>query len=212
MPMRSWSQKKQRTLHLTPLPASVVEPALPPAQMQPPRCSPPQRSVTSTRFPRVSCNASGPVRSARNAGQAHSPSRCSAASFSVQPNLANQFRSHPRGVIFPVLAVAGMIGTRLFSFRRKELQAFLALGLYLLGMLTSAAFGVIPNVLPSNTTPNLGLTIHNAATSEQGQIVGLSWFIPGMALATGYSVFAYRHFAGKVQQGASPDGALGDVG
>ena len=105
-----------------------------------------------------------------------------------------------------------MIGTRLFSFRRKELQAFLALGLYLLGMLTSAAFGVIPNVLPSNTTPNLGLTIHNAATSEQGQIVGLSWFIPGMALATGYSVFAYRHFAGKVQQGASPDGALGDVG
>jgi cytochrome d ubiquinol oxidase subunit II len=66
-------------------------------------------------------------------------------------------------------------------------------------MLASVAFGVFPNVLPSNTVPDFSLTIQNAAAAEHGLIVGLWWFIPGMALAIGYSVLAYRHFAGKVE-------------
>jgi cytochrome d ubiquinol oxidase subunit II len=112
--------------------------------------------------------------------------------------LARQFRSHPWGVIFPAIAAVGTIGMRALSSRRRDLQAFVASGLHLLGMLTSVAFGIFPNVLPSNTTRALSLTIHNAATTEHGLIVGLSWFIPGMALAIGYSVCVYRHFTGKV--------------
>lgn len=121
-----------------------------------------------------------------------------AASFLVQPNLMKQFRTHPWGAIFPVLAVVGMIGARVLSSRRQDLQAFLSSGLYLAGMLSSVAFGVFPNVLPSNTRPDLGLTIYNAAAAEHGLFVGLCWFIPGMALAIGYSVLVYRRFAGKV--------------
>jgi cytochrome d ubiquinol oxidase subunit II len=122
----------------------------------------------------------------------------SGVSFWIQPNLINQFRSHPWGLIFPAMAVVGMIGMRVLSSRRQDLEAFLASGSHLVGMLTSVAFGIFPNVLPSNTAQDLSLTIHNAATAEHGLIVGLSWFIPGMALAIGYSVFVYRHFAGKV--------------
>jgi cytochrome d ubiquinol oxidase subunit II len=121
-----------------------------------------------------------------------------AASFSVHPNLIKQFRTHLWAVVFPALTVIGMIGTRVFSSRRQDLRAFLASGLALVGMLASVAFGVFPNVLPSNTAPDLGLTIYNAATAEHGLIVGLWWFLPGMALAIGYSVLVYRHFAGKV--------------
>jgi len=84
------------------------------------------------------------------------------------------------------------------SSRRRDLQAFLASGLHLVGMLTSVAFGIFPNVLPSNTAQDLSLTIHDAATAEHGRIVGLTWFIPGMALAIGYSVFVYWHFVGRV--------------
>jgi cytochrome bd ubiquinol oxidase subunit II len=62
-----------------------------------------------------------------------------AASFSIQPGLIKQFRSHPWGLLFPALAVVGMIGMVLSS-RRQDLQAFLASGLYLVGMLTSVAF------------------------------------------------------------------------
>ena len=122
----------------------------------------------------------------------------SAVSFSIQPNLIKQFRSYPWGLVFPALAVAGMIGMRVLSSRRQDLLAFAASGLHLAGMLASVAFGVFPNVLLSNTAPDLSLTIYNSATAEHGLIVGLCWFIPGMALAIGYSVFVYRHFAGRV--------------
>lgn len=122
----------------------------------------------------------------------------SGASFFIQPNLMKQFRSQPWGLVFPALAVAGIIGTRVFSGQRRDLQAFLASGLSLVGMLTSAAFGVFPNVLPANTAPAFSLTVYNAATAQHGLIVGLCWFIPGMALALAYSGFVYRHFAGKV--------------
>src|ERR1700726_151973 len=74
----------------------------------------------------------------------------SVASFSIQPNLIMQFQNHPWGLIFPAMAVVGMIGMRGLSSRRQDLQALLASGLHLIGMLTSAAFGVFPNVLPSN--------------------------------------------------------------
>jgi cytochrome bd ubiquinol oxidase subunit II len=121
----------------------------------------------------------------------------SGVSFSIQLNLMKQFRSHPWGLIFPAMAVMGMIAIRAFSSRRLDLQAFLASGLHLIGMLTSVAFGIFPNVLPSNIAQDLSLTIHKAATAEHGLIVGLSWFIPGMALAITYSVLVYRHFAGR---------------
>jgi cytochrome d ubiquinol oxidase subunit II len=122
----------------------------------------------------------------------------SGVSFSIQPNLTKQYRSHPWGLVFPALAVVGMIGIRVLGSRRLDLLAFVASGLHLAGMLASVAFGVFPNVLLSNTAPDLSLTIHTSATAEHGLIVGLCWFIPGMALAIGYSVFVYRHFAGRV--------------
>ena len=70
---------------------------------------------------------------------------------------------------------------------------------FCLAAIMITGYGVFPNVLPSNTAPDLSLTMYNAAASEHGLIVGLWWFIPGMALATTYSVLAYRHFADKVE-------------
>jgi len=121
-------------------------------------------------------------------------------SFAIQPNVWKQFTSHPWGIVFPALALAGLVGLRAFSKRRKDKAAFLASSLYLGGMLASVAFGVFPNVLPSNTTPDFSLTIYNAAAAEHGLVIALWWFIPGMALATAYSIFTYMHFAGKVDE------------
>ncbi len=119
-------------------------------------------------------------------------------SFQLQPNISKQYGDHPWGYVFPLLALLGLAGTRLFSARRSDLSAFLSSCLYLIGMLTSAAFGVFPYVLPSNISPEAGLTVTNAAAAEYGLYVGLAWWIPGMALAALYSAFVYRHFSGKV--------------
>jgi len=117
----------------------------------------------------------------------------------VQPQVWANLNAYPWGCVFPALALAGLFGILRFLRRGADLKAFLASSLYIAGMLASAAFGVYPYVLPSNSDPALGLTIHNTATSHYGLRVGLAWWIPGMLLALGYFVYAYRHFAGKVR-------------
>ena len=121
-----------------------------------------------------------------------------AASFAVQPKLAESFRERPWGVLFPLIALAGLAGMRWYAVRRAELHAFLASCAYLAGMLTATVFGLYPWVLPAGPDASLSLTVFDAATADYGLRVGLLWFVPGMLLVTGYFVFAYRSFAGKV--------------
>jgi cytochrome bd ubiquinol oxidase subunit II len=122
------------------------------------------------------------------------------ASFRLLPQLATNFRAQPWGFVFPVLAVAGLAGVKWFGFARNELAAFGASCAYLLGMLTSAAFSLYPIVLPSSLhTLSSGLTVSNAKAGDYGLKIGLIWWLIGMALATGYTVFTYRSFAGKVR-------------
>ena len=119
-------------------------------------------------------------------------------SFRLQPNILKEFSAYKWGYVFPLLAFAGLAGMRFWSAREADLWAFLSSCLDLIGMLTSAVFGVFPYVLPSNNSPDAGLTVSNTAAAEYGLYVGLAWWIPGMALALLYSVFVYRHFRGKV--------------
>jgi cytochrome bd ubiquinol oxidase subunit II len=118
------------------------------------------------------------------------------SSFAIQPRLLQSFAARPWGYVFPLLAVAGLIGMR--ALHRQDVAPFLCSALFIVGMLTSAAFGLYPYVLPSNTDPRLGLTVYNAAAAPYGLKVGLAWFIPGMLLTTSYFVYTYRSFAGKV--------------
>ena len=50
------------------------------------------------------------------------------------------------------------------------------------------------------------LTVHNAKAADYGLRIGLIWWVIGMALCTGYFVFLYRHFAGKVKLDADHEG------
>jgi len=80
----------------------------------------------------------------------------------------------------------------MYGAHGRTARAFLCSCLYLVGMLTSAAFGVFPYVLPSNISDSAGLTIFNASAAPYGLYVGLAWWIPGMLLACCYSIFVFR--------------------
>lgn len=121
-----------------------------------------------------------------------------AASFAIQPHLRERFDAAPWGYVFPVIAAAGLFGVYLCQAPQTELLAFLSSCGYLVGMLTSAAFGVYPLLLPASTDPSLSLTIANAAAGSYGLHIGLAWFIPGMLLAATYAIFLYRRFSGKL--------------
>ena len=122
-----------------------------------------------------------------------------AASFRVQPHLRESFAARPWGAVFPLAAVLGLAGMRIRDGRRNGLDAFLCSCLFLIGMLTSAAFGLYPYVLPSNGDPARSLTVLNAAAAPYGLRIGLIWFIPGVMLAACYFVYSYRSFRGKVR-------------
>jgi len=121
------------------------------------------------------------------------------ATFRIQPHFQESFGAHPWGFVFPLAAALGLIGIRVLEQANGGLWAFLSSCLFLLGMLTSAAFGIYPFVLPSNTNPSLGLTIYSAAAAPYGLRIGLMWFVPGMILTAGYFIYTYRSFSGKVK-------------
>jgi cytochrome d ubiquinol oxidase subunit II len=122
-----------------------------------------------------------------------------AASFSIQPHFYDRFSSFPLGLIFPMIALAGLLGMRFYTSKQAELLAFLSSATYICGMLTSAAYGMFPYVLPARGTASDGLTVYNAAAGQYGLQIGLIWWIPGMLLVIGYFIFTYRQLAGKVR-------------
>ncbi|HEV8193307.1 MAG TPA: cytochrome d ubiquinol oxidase subunit II, partial [Ktedonobacterales bacterium] len=119
------------------------------------------------------------------------------ATFIVQPAASASFASRPWGYIFPLIALAGLVGMGYFNIRADDLRAFFSSGTFLAGMLASQAFALYPMVLPAVNSAN-SLTIYNASGSQYGQTVGLVWWSIGMILAIIYFVFTYRLFWGKV--------------
>jgi len=127
------------------------------------------------------------------------------ASFRVRPELYANFSAHPLGFLFPAVTLAGLAGMFVELRLGKERLAFLSSCLYLLGMLTSAAYSLYPRLLPASTNPDFALTIDNAKAADHGLRIGVAWWVLGMALATAYSVFTYRSFRGKVKLPAAGD-------
>jgi cytochrome d ubiquinol oxidase subunit II len=118
-----------------------------------------------------------------------------AASFAIQPRLAKSFAENPWLAVFPALTVTSLALLRVL---RHDARRFLASAAFIAGLLSSAAAGVFPYVLPSVSAANPGLTVFNSAPAEYGLRIGIVWWIPGFLLALGYAAFVYRRFTGKV--------------
>jgi|HubBroStandDraft_6_1064221.scaffolds.fasta_scaffold227182_2 cytochrome d ubiquinol oxidase subunit II len=122
----------------------------------------------------------------------------SVTSFRVQPLLLRSFEDHPWGMIFPAMSATGLLGVLLFLKRQREQAAFFSSCAFILGLLCSAAMGLYPNLLPSNTDAGRSLTVASVSAASYGLRIGLLWFVPAFTLALAYTAFVYRHFAGKV--------------
>jgi cytochrome d ubiquinol oxidase subunit II len=121
-----------------------------------------------------------------------------AATFYVRSGLLLNFGARPWGFGFPLVAVAGLVAVRYFAARGRDGASLVASSFFLAGMLASSAFALYPDVLPATGGVN-SLTVNNAAAPQYGLIVGLAWWIVGMALAAIYFVLIYRLFWGKVR-------------
>jgi cytochrome d ubiquinol oxidase subunit II len=118
--------------------------------------------------------------------------------FSVQPHIEASFLNRPWGFIFPIIGLIGLIGMGYATFRQHDLLALFSSGAFIIGMLSSSAFGLYPIVLPASNGAN-SLTIFNASASQYGLTVGLIWWLIGIVLAAIYFILTYRLFRGKVK-------------
>jgi cytochrome bd ubiquinol oxidase subunit II len=126
----------------------------------------------------------------------------SLATFFVQPQVYISFTARPWGIIFPIIAMLGLLGAGFFNVRKRDMAALLSSGLFILGMLATAAFSLYPLVLPAVKQIN-SLTINNASASQYGLVVGLIWWSVGILLAAIYFIITYRRFWGKVTTASS---------
>lgn len=126
------------------------------------------------------------------------------ATFFVQLHVFTGFIHRPWGVIFPLIALGGMLGMGYFNIKQRDLPAFFSWGAFIGGMLCSVAFSLYPLVLPA-THPAYSLTIYNASGGQYGLVVGLIWWSIGIILAAIYFIFTYRLFWGKVSEASSQE-------
>jgi len=109
----------------------------------------------------------------------------------VQPNVIQSVKERPWSLTLVLFAIVGLFGSRFFNAREKYRSAFVASSVYLYGMVASGASWIFPEVLPGlGGSP--GLTAEGSASSTYALTSALYWWIPGMLLVIGYTVYAYR--------------------
>jgi cytochrome bd ubiquinol oxidase subunit II len=119
------------------------------------------------------------------------------ATVRVRPgSLANYYR-YPVTFVVPAGVVASLAAIWIWNRRRQASKAFLASCAYLFFMLAGACWGVYPVLLPATTGPENDITLTRALSGHHTLVVGLAWWIFGMALAVAYVVFVYSRFKGK---------------
>jgi cytochrome d ubiquinol oxidase subunit II len=117
-----------------------------------------------------------------------------APTVAVRDEMLSNLGDHPWTLVFPLLALGSLAAMRLMQRADLWLGAFVASGLFIVGMLTTMAAGLYPNILPAHQGRPHSLTIDNAAAGSHALQTAIIWWPVGMALAAAYFVLAYRFF------------------
>ncbi|MGB0122492.1 MAG: cytochrome d ubiquinol oxidase subunit II [Silvibacterium sp.] len=131
-----------------------------------------------------------------------------AATIHVRPGSLANYLHYPVAFAIPLVVFVVLGLMPYFSAREQDKRAFVCTSVYLGAMLTGAAFGLYPTLMPSTLDSSYDITVANALSGHHGLSVGLIWWGLGMILAAGYFIFVYRMFRGKVQTVTGQHGYL----
>ncbi len=128
--------------------------------------------------------------------------------YAVRHDMLTNLTDHPWALVFPLLAVGALLAQLVYQRRGEWLRGFMASSLFIVGLLTTMAAGIYPNILPAHQGSPNGLSIDDAAAGTHALKTALVWWPIGMALAAVYFVFAYRMFfrTEPEPEPASPEG------
>jgi cytochrome bd ubiquinol oxidase subunit II len=112
--------------------------------------------------------------------------------------LYDNYLSHPLLLIVPLLAVAALLGIRLFAAKGKLLSAFASSCVTILMVVGTGVTGLFPNLIPSSIDTAYSLTIYNSSSSPYTlRIMTVVAFI-FVPIVIAYKIWVYRIFRAPV--------------
>lgn len=124
----------------------------------------------------------------------------------VRPEVFQGWRNSPLAWLATGLYALGMLAVFLGLRAGKHLLAFLGSAAFILGILAATAASLWPVMLRSTLDPGWSLTALNSASAAPGLRKGLVWWLIGFPLALGYFAMLFRLFRGKAQAAAEGEG------
>jgi len=113
--------------------------------------------------------------------------------------LYDNYLANPILFVIILLAVAGLLGIKVFLTQKALFKAWFASALTIVAATFYGVIGLFPNMFPSNIDPGYSLTAHNAASSAltlKIMLVVVILFVPIVLI---YQIWAYHLFKGKVK-------------
>jgi cytochrome d ubiquinol oxidase subunit II len=128
------------------------------------------------------------------------------ATVLARPDSLHNYASHPIAFIFPLAVALSLVSIFLALRKKSESRAFLSSCAYLAAMLSGAAAGLYPDLLPSTNPAVPSISIASAISGPYTLGVGLAWWTVGILLAILYFSIVYWLFRGKVSEHMSTYG------
>lgn len=128
----------------------------------------------------------------------------SAATFAVNSRAASRLLLAAPGALIAGLSVAALCASVWFNRQKRYRWAFRLSATYVVVTIVGAAYALFPEALHARAE-GLDLLLSDVAAAEKTLQGTLWWWIPGMLLATSYSVFAYHKLPSVFRVDDAPD-------
>lgn len=113
-------------------------------------------------------------------------------------NLYANYIAMPFLAVFPLLAVIGLVGSRIMLKAGKLVLAWACSGLYLLGVTFFGVMGMFPGIVISSMNPEWSVTAFNAASSPLTLKIMLGVALVCVPVVLVYQAWVYVTFSHKV--------------
>ncbi len=115
------------------------------------------------------------------------------------PEMAEKFRRYPELFAIPALTMLASINIRRWAEKGSYWRAFIFSGLTSALLLSLAAIGLYPTLVPSTLDPAWDLTVQKAASSDPSLRNMLTIAAIGVPIVATYTIFVFWTFRGKVK-------------
>jgi cytochrome d ubiquinol oxidase subunit II len=112
--------------------------------------------------------------------------------------LYDNYLAHPLLFIIVLLAVAGLLGIKVFLARQAMFKAWFSSAFTIVAATFFGVIGLYPNMFPSNLNVNFSLTAHNSASSALTLKIMLVVVILFVPIVLAYQTWNYFLFKSKV--------------